>query len=146
MTRMFAIAATVLALAGCGGGGGGSGAEDALERQIGYLSDGQYGRLYDELHPAQQKLIDEDAFVRCYDEVAGGVSITGFDVKDTYPEKVRIPGTTLKADSVAVTVAIKAKIGEAPGEDTRTFHEFDVDGDWRFTLSEVEEWADGNCT
>ena len=129
-------------LAAACGDDGGSAAADALETQMGYLSDGQYARLYDTLHPAQQELISEDEFVECYHREIDGVDVVGVEVVEEFEEEVDLPGTDLEdQDSVALTVRLTVRQGQQMASDTDTFHEFEVDGDWRFSVKDPEDFG-----
>lgn len=50
--------------------------------------------------------------------------------RETYSEDVLIPGTDLTVESVAITVELEPNMDQ-----TDTFHSYDVDGEWRFTVS-----------
>jgi hypothetical protein len=129
-------------LANCGGSDG-AGPGAALKKQIGWLTSGQYGRAWDQMHPAQQALMSREQYARC----AGARSIPDFEVtlKEIYDEEVQIPGTEEKVMSKAVTVELRY----GGSRDTDTFHEFLVDGQWRWTASwtdaDVEAIRDGDC-
>lgn len=113
-----------------------AGAEAALRLQVQQLSDGQFGLMYDTLHPAQQAVLSKDRFVACYRKIAPAGTITDVKVKTHYSESVLIPGTSQHADSTAITTSFKVGGGTAS---TATFHEFNVDGTWRWTFDAVAE-------
>ncbi len=116
-------------------------AGDALKRQLQFLSDGQTSRVYDELHPEQQKLFTLDQY-RCARDKKSGVDIVGVEIIDEYPERIPIPGTSLQADSTAVTAKITVTLLGEEQSDTDTFHEIAVDGKWKFTVSDPSESID----
>lgn len=111
------------------------GAEVALRLEIQQLSDGQYGRLYETLHPAQQALISRDKFVTCYEKIDTTGKITDVNVKEHYTEPDRIPGTDQDVASVALTISYSSD-GEP---DTATFHEYLVDGSWRWSFGAIDQ-------
>src|SRR5262245_14110116 len=85
---------------------------------------GRYGRLWDSLHPAQQRFISRDRLVDCY--VKGDVpSVTSkrWKVLKTYQETKRIPGTNVRARITTVTVRYTLDLGgepDATGTETRS--------------------------
>jgi hypothetical protein len=115
-------------------------AEAALKRQMNMLADGQGQRAYAELHPAQQALFTVQQYADCV-RSAGSLDITGFKVKDIYQESLAIPGTDLTVDSTAVTAELTTNLGT----DTDTFHEVAVGGEWRFTVTDVDNIVAGTC-
>jgi hypothetical protein len=151
MRRWVVVAAAVVVLAACSRGSKETattttdpkgtnttvdygGAEAALRTQIQQLSDGQFGRMYDSLHPAQQALISRDKFVTCYEDQAPGGDITDVKVKDRYTESIEIPGTQQHVQAVALTTSYKL----GTFSNTETFHEVTVDGRWTWTFSDID--------
>lgn len=139
-------------LGACGGGDSkslatpktGESAGDAVTRQLNLLSNKQFGPEWDELHPAQQALIPRDAYIQC--GAKGNLpAISDVSVTTTYNEAVTIPGTQQKADSTAVTVKLTARLGAQTQQLTQTFHEFVVDGHWRWTVADPSLYANGKC-
>lgn len=136
MRRALALALIAL-LGACGGD---NGPEDpavaALRRQFDFLSKGQHGRIWDELHPAQQALLPRDAYAACADAAtAGGFTIVELDVDEVYDEQIVIPGTSTSATAKAITIRMTLRSGTESGELTDTFHEIDVDGAWRWSMT-----------
>lgn len=114
----------------------------ALERQIKFLADGQSSRAYDELHPSQRKLFTKEQYGKCVEDAAAfdNVKLT---LKEAFLEKAdAIPGTSEAADSIALTVELKAD--DFDGQ-TDTFHEFKVDGKWYFVVADADEVIKGTC-
>lgn len=138
-----AAASALLAGAACGGGDDGPGREtasDAIVRQLKLLSDGDAGALWDELHPAQQAIVPRDLYIRCADEQ----SIELSDIKalrERAEPSLAIAGTNLTVPATAVTVEFTF----AGTKQTETFHEVDVDGRWRWVLSDPEPYVRGEC-
>lgn len=121
-------------------------AAEAVQRQFKYLTDGQYGRAWEEIHPAQQGFIPRALYVRCSGDRLGSIQIVDIDVKEVFHEPSAIEGTDLEPDSVAITLALKYKAGALPEQsDTETFHEFFVDGQWRFSVTGAESYKAGEC-
>lgn len=119
----------------------GESAEDALERQFRFLADGQTRRAYAEIHPAQQELFTADEYAVCVGESVGGLQLEEVNVKDTFTEEITIPGTDLMVESTAITAELVTNVGT----DTDTFHEIDVEGEWRFAVSDAQRIIDGTC-
>jgi hypothetical protein len=80
-----------------------------LRRQIGYVNDGQYDLAYRQIHPAQQALFSVDQYSRLLQEGFAGAKITLDKVKKTYRSTLTIPGTDVRARTVAVTVELTVK-------------------------------------
>lgn len=143
--RLSAVAVLAVLVAACGGGddaGGHSDAVAAFERQFDLLSDGQFGRQWDELHPAQQELVARDDYVACMTDQAAGLDITSVDVEETFTESITVPGTAVEADSVAITARVVAKVAGVEDETTDTYHEVEVDGGWRWVTDDPDRLAD----
>ncbi|MGH9905538.1 MAG: hypothetical protein ACRD8U_08160 [Pyrinomonadaceae bacterium] len=99
----------------------------------------QYGPLYDKLHPLQQDMFTREQYMQCANEAARGGIITDeqpdLDIVTTYEEEMVIPGTVLKVNSTAVTIAYDS--GLVNGRDTLHFV---PDGDtWTWMLLKPEE-------
>ncbi len=111
------------------------GAEDAIERFFEYINNRQWGPYYAFLHPAQQALVSKEVFMACFDRgVPDGASVTDVDFIDHYKEKVTIPGTDVKAKSMALTAKITAQQGQLEDTATDTFHVFWVKNKWAWTM------------
>ncbi len=155
--KRLGMVAVVILMAGCGGRSaktsGGvpptpartESAGDALTRQLGFIEKGQWGRNWDELHPAQQAIISRDHYQECAQRAGHVFNITNVKVLETYDEPTDIPGTTLHAPSTAVTVELTVdQPGQAKTQKT-TLHEFLVDGRWRWTVAAAEQYAGSTC-
>jgi hypothetical protein len=166
MVRRVALVALACVLGACGGGGAGKKAaetptsvtagsrtpattetaEAAFRRQLQRLSDGQYGRQWEELHPAQQAFIPKELFVRCIGERIGNADVTGVTIKSTFAERLTVPGTGEQADSTAITAEVAVKAGKLEQKSTDTYHEFLVGGQWKWTASgDVDAYKRGAC-
>ena len=122
----LAGAALVVALAaGCGGSSTQS-ASDFVRRITTEFSRGQSGRLWDELHPADQAVVTRTRFIAC--ERNEGFGLRKFKVLETYPETVEVAGKKMSSTAVSVQVT------SDDGITTATLHAVPVDGTWRWTL------------
>jgi hypothetical protein len=148
MYRKFTVWSLLLAaivlLVACGGGGGDSqdrSASAAAEELFGYFENGQYGRQYDLLHPAQQAAVTRDAYMNCK---AADTSIKVSDSKATeeYDETITVP---LVGTIPTRAVTMEYHVGELVQHST--FHLIDVDGAWRWSLSpdELAAYQAGDC-
>lgn len=128
---MRIVMALVLLLAACGGSDGPESAEEAAERQYGMLAKQQYGKVYDELHPALQDTFARDEWVAEQSE-EGLFSIRKVRAIESYEDEFKFPDGTRTV--TAVTLEITSGIGALPvdGEtQTITVHEELIDGKWR---------------
>lgn len=112
-------------------------AGEALKRQIQYLSLGQFGRAYAEIHPSQRSLFTQDQYERC-GPGAHSIEVGNVEIVEEYEESTTIPGTTESVDSVAVTATVTMNGMTS----TDTYHEIEVDGRWAFTVTDPQELID----
>ena len=124
--------------------------EDFIVRVAEYTEKGQYGRVYELLHPAQKKLMTANDLADCLDETRGqlGGDVT-YKIEEVYDEPWDIAGTKLRTQpSKAVTVTIQYTQGdEQILIETFTQHVVNVDGEWRWIASPdvVEALKTGVC-
>ena len=147
MTRITVVALAVVAAAfaaGCGGSGGGSasGKESAtgfVHRITVEFSRGQSGRLWDELHPADQALVTRARFAEC--ERNDGFNLKAFKILESYNEPIDVAGKT--SPSTAVSVRATSEDGET----TATMHAVSVGGTWRWILqtADAAAYKKGRC-
>lgn len=132
--RALVGAALVVALAaGCGGGSSTQSAPDFVRRITTEFSRGQSGRLWDELHPADQAVVTRTRFITC--ERNEGFGLRKFKVLETYPETVEVAGKKMSSTAVSVQVT------SDDGITTATLHAVPVDGTWRWTLPAADYTA-----
>lgn len=136
MRGVLILAATAAFLMACSGGGGDSeSASDALVRQLGYASDGQVGRLWDELHPAQQAVVSRDTYMDCLGDSA--FNADRIRAVEEYDETISVPEVG-RVESKAITVEMR----DGDSTDTETFHEVRVDGAWRWVSNDLTPFDD----
>lgn len=131
------VAATALAV-GCGGSGGGGAprkesAADFIRRVTVEFSRGQSGRLWDELHPADQAIVARARFVQCQHN--DGFHLKTFKVLETYDEPTDVDGAAESSTAVSVRVT------SDDGETTATMHAVSVGGKWRWILQPADAAA-----
>ena len=66
--------------------------------------------------------------------------IEDINIIETFTEEIDIPATDLVVESTAITAELETNLGT----DTDTFHEVDVDGEWRFIVFS-QDIIDGTC-
>ncbi len=69
------------------------------------------------------------------------MEIKSINIKETFPERITITGTSIQVDSTAIT----AELDTNQGKLTDTAHAIDVGGQWRFIVSDTQEIIDGSC-
>ncbi|MDP9236017.1 MAG: hypothetical protein M3P30_01230 [Chloroflexota bacterium] len=118
-------------------------AGDALKRQLGYQSKGQYGPEWDELHPAQQAIVDRTRFGECF-QAAGGASLEygNITIVETYADALSLQTVP---DKTSTAVTFRYTQNGKTVTDTR--HEILVDGKWRWFLTDAPALAmkAGHC-
>jgi len=119
-------------------------AGDAVKRQFDFISKGQWGREWDELHPGQQAVVPREKYVDCAN--ATNVNLTGLsvDVIETYDDPMDISGVPEKT-STAVTVKLTTEASK--NAETNTVHEVLVAGEWRWVLNNdaIAAYQAGHC-
>ena len=125
------VAAAGTLAAGCGGGGSSTpSASDFVRRITTEFSRGQAGRLWDELHPAEQAVVTRTRFIEC--QKNEGFGLRKFKVLESYTETFDVAGTP--AQSTAVTVQVTSDDGIT----TATLHAVLVAGKWRWILQPAD--------
>jgi hypothetical protein len=103
---------------------------------------GQYGRVWDTLHPFHQSVVSRSRFVDCQsrDSNSGTYTLDKTEVLDQYDEPVRIPGQPKDVPSRAVTMRLTISGGDLakPQTLTQTAHAVAVDGQWRWILKPAD--------
>ena len=92
------------------------------------------------LHPAQQALVSKDDFTEC-SAMQGAVDLEVVSIKDEYEETRTLPGTDLQVETVALTVELRSGMQT----DTTTMHLMNVDGEWRWAVSDPAGFDPETC-
>lgn len=144
--RIVAVSglACVIAVAGsgCGGGSSSSAIEspaDFVRRVTTEFSRGQSGRLWDELLPADQRIVTRARFVAC--QANEGWELQHIKVLETYDDPVTVGTKSLPSKAVTVRVT------SDDGITTATMHAVQLNGKWRWVLqsSDRTRYASGKC-
>ena len=113
---------------------------------------GQYGRVWESMHPDHKAVAPRSRWSRCESEQNDddeGYELAGVDVLEVYDEPLQIPGQSGEVDSKAITVKISVShpVLEDPVSVTDTVHAVAVDGEWTWILtpSDYEAFAKGQC-
>jgi hypothetical protein len=134
----------VLSAAACGGGNGsaGSGKESPnvfVQRITTEFSRGQSGRLWDELAPADQAIVNRARYTACQGNE--GFVIKSIKVLDTFSEPVEVDGSSEHSEAVTLQVT------SDNGVTTATMHAISIGGKWHWILSSADRAAfrGGKC-
>lgn len=117
---------------------------DVMKDLLRYQSLGQYGRAWESLHPAHQKIASRSVYDGCAREVGASSGEVDVKVVEVYDDPIDIPAIPEKT-SKAVTYRIRL-IGTDAAQ-TDTSHLVDVDGQWRWVLApqDVPYYKRGEC-
>lgn len=146
------MAAAALLVVSCGGDGSTPGTpgldgspEAATEQLVSLISQGDWGREWDSLHPEQQKYVERDKFISCT-KGSDSARVQGVDVLEVYDDEMVIPGTDVRSPSKAVNVKLKVTQKAFKTTDVQdTIQLFQVDGRWRWVLPNIEAYKSGSC-
>jgi hypothetical protein len=138
---LLAGAVAVLA-AGCFGGSSHPGTESAssfVQRVTTEFSRGQSGRLWDELLPADQKIVSRTRFIECQSNE--GWNLKSFKVLDHYAESIPVGTKSLQSE------AVTARVTSDDGVTTATMHAVSASGKWHWVLqpSDRKAYQSGAC-
>lgn len=134
------LAAGAALVTGCGGGGSGTESASSFVKRVTLeFSRGQTGRLWDELHPAEQAVVTRPRFIEC--ESNEGFGLRKVKVLESYQETINIAGKPTRSTAVSVRVT------SDDGITTATLHAVLVDGKWRWILQPADfaVYTRGHC-
>jgi hypothetical protein len=109
-------------------------AGDAVRRQFQKLSDGQFVKAYEEIHPEQQRLFSAAQYA-CVNEQGPSAEVTAVEIIEEYAERHLIPGTAVEVDATAVTARVTVSTALGETTDTDTYYEVALGDRWVFTVS-----------
>ena len=110
---------------------------DFLKRRFEYELSGQFGRSWDELHPAHKKVVTRDRYERCraeqFERAGVSAELHGFEVLEIFDEPTDVVGVSemSKAVSVLLTIADGGKTQSS----LYTFHVVQIRDRWAWILS-----------
>ena len=130
-----------------GGAAGSTSAGDFLKSYYVRIGHGQYGRVWNGLHPAHQQYISRDRYIDCADRLFPSFEVERWRVLDSYPEKAGLPGTNLRVNTTAVTIQYTLSSRGRQQTETTTRHAIAYRGGWRWALSaeQVSNVKRGRC-
>lgn len=139
--RVLLVAVVAMTLAGCGGD---DGAAETVKDLVMESSSSNYAEAWERLHPAQQPVVPKDLFVRC-----GVESEAKRDPKVDNVEILESEKVTKDIPWVGEVEATEVKFRMTQGDTSReAFYDMvEVDGDWRWTLSDrsLAAFEAGTC-
>jgi hypothetical protein len=97
-------------------------------------ANGQTAKSYQSLYPGQKQRISASEFAACAPSDSG-ITITSWKVEDATSERVEVPGTGKKVDTVTLTVTLSAKRGADEQSTTTTLHVIKVGKRWTWALA-----------
>jgi hypothetical protein len=100
-------------------------------------ANGQTAKSYASLYPGQKQQISRSEFAECAPSDSG-ITITGWKVEDATSERVEVPGTGAKVDTVTSTVVLSAKRGDDEQSTTTTVHAIKRGKKWTWALSPTQ--------
>jgi hypothetical protein len=139
-TSLIAAVALAIVVSACGGGsGGGTRASDFVSRVTTEFSRGQSGRLWNELVPADQRVVSRARFVQC--QANEGWDLRKIKVLETYSDPVAVGAKTMPATAVSVRVT------SDDGVTTATMHAVSLGGTWHWLLQPADRsaYSAGQC-
>jgi hypothetical protein len=110
---------------------------------------GQYGREWETLHPAQQKIVTRNRYDACGRQSDNGAGTRiETEVVDTYEEPVLVKGSgTVNSTAVTLRFTYNNPLTGKQAEEHQTLHAVQVGGEWKWILSPAgyDSYAKGNC-
>jgi hypothetical protein len=134
----LAVLAMLAAASGCGGSAKPTTAVGAMQRWVSELS-ADYAEQWQTMVPGQQKQIPQATFELCNEEAYVGTNVGNNPPSAAYLSTVAVHGATLPlpgyptSRTPATLVTAKVQVGKMVSTITLTW--FDLDGTWRWALS-----------
>jgi hypothetical protein len=144
--RRWALLAVVAVLAtGCGGeeDPAATGAGAAAVRKYENLYSGNFGRAWDELHPAHQRVVSRARFTQCARQVIAVGDLESIEVLDVFDDDIHVAGMRERRAK-----AVRVRVSSFHGESfTAEEHEVKVGDTWRWILNSaaVQAYRQGRC-
>jgi hypothetical protein len=123
---------------------------DFLRRHLEHELRRDFGRSWDELHPAHQQIVSREGYAECRARLFERAGVTGtfasFDVLDVYDEPVELPEIPeVSSKAVRVRFEIRARRGTETVEDT--LHAIWIGDRWAWFLRAAvkQAYEQGRC-
>ncbi len=123
---------------------------DFFKRHLEDEFSGRFGRSWDELHPAHQKVVTRERYVTCrselFDQAGAWAELERFDVLDVCDDPLDLPEIPEKT-SKAVTVQFTLRCGGQTRSSTDTVHAIQAGDRWAWILpvSAYRAYEAGAC-
>ena len=123
---------------------------DFFKRHLEDEFSGRFGRSWDELHPAHQRVVTRERYVMCrselFDQAGAWAELEQFDVLDVCDDPLDLPEIPEKT-SKAVTVQFTLRCGEQTRSATDIVHAIQAGGRWAWILpvSAYRAYEAGSC-
>lgn len=145
MRRWAALAVVLVLAAGCGGeeDPAATGAGAAAVQKYDDLYSGNFGRAWDDLHPAHQGVVSRARFARCARETIAVGDLESIEVLDVFDDDIRVAGLQERRAK-----AVRVRVSSFHGESfTTEDHEVEVGDRWRWILNSaaVAAYRRGRC-
>lgn len=147
MLRLLsALALFLLVLAACGGDdddtANASDAGNAMADITRTALRGQYGPLWDSLHPEHQNVVSRDTYIDC--RQGDRTPEVEIEIDETFDETLDISGLG-QTDTIAVTLKLTATSDDSTA--FATMHTMQIDGDWVWFLrsEDYDAFESGEC-
>jgi hypothetical protein len=144
--RRWALLVVLAALAaGCGGeeDPAATGAGAAAVQKYENLYSGNFGRAWDDLHPAHQRVVSRARFTQCARQTIAVGDLESIEVLDVFDDDIRIAGLSERRAE-----AVRVRVSSFHGESfTTEDHEVEVGDRWRWILNSaaVAAYRQGRC-
>ncbi len=109
---------------------------------------GQYGRIWESLHPDHKAIVSREKFLTCNQDTESFTSEVDIEVVDTYQEPILIQGSgTVDSTAVTLRLSYDNPLTGKPAEENTTVHAVPVDGEWTWILKPADyaAYKKGNC-
>jgi hypothetical protein len=147
------LAAAAAVVAGCGGSDEAVAPAPTADAGV-YMSGlvrtiaaGNYGKAWESLYPAHQRIAKRSAYVACERRDHIPSRVAELRVLQVVDEEVEVAGESGKEHGAAITMRLRVGAGDFTDAVTDTFHAVAVDSGWAWILPEAryEAYRAGRC-
>lgn len=143
MKLLAVLVVLLIALTACVGGDDDDSTDDAgaaVVEQFDMAIRGQWGRVWDLLHPEHQAIVSRDFYAQCL----RSETFPDYDISadEVFTETIAVPEL-----GDVETTAVTLRFENEDGSEFLTRHVIDVDGEWRWILNEeaISAVESGEC-